>query len=1596
MKITIWGARGSIPSPLKPEEVEEKIYQAILRLPPNLDTSNAEAVRAFVHSLPPLMRGTAGGNTTCVQIEAGTETFIVDAGSGLRELGLSLMSGPCGRGEGVLHIFFSHPHWDHIQGFPFFVPAFIPGNRIYIYSIHDLQTALVEQQRPLNFPVPLSYMQATIEFVSIRAGEPFEIGGVKINTIANAHPGIAYSYRFEDKHSIFVQASDAEYKNLDEVSLQPYLNFFRNADALVFDAQYTLRDVWQLKEDWGHSSAMIGVDLARAAGVKRLLLFHHDPTATDARLMEIQQTAQAYQAQDPSLPTCEVLVAYEGLTLDLTPPGTVDLELAPDGEAAILIPTSIFDQRGVAQLEQQLSRLHQEGATSTPIIDLSQVETLTTASLKSLLSLRRQQQEAQIVLANPSPSVREIIKLSGYLDFFAIYPSVEAALDAIRIRESLNLPGQLVKGRYRIESRLGGSLLGTVLKATDLQENRPVALKILSPSFSEETINRLMARAEQIIGLEHRNIVKVYSWDREEDYAFKVEEHIEAPTLQNWLTDPNITISADQALDIALDITLALEYAHSRGVIHGDLKPHNVFLTEEGAKLSGFGMGILEADRNLLDAPLLFLSAPYLAPEQILGQAIDARTDLYALGVLMYQLFTGQLPFTGSDADIMQAHLNQTPLPPRQLNPNISLAMEHLILKLLAKNPNDRYASAQQARRISGSLVINIEEPALSRQPILLGREKELQTLQGYWQKARAGQGQLLFLSGEPGIGKTTLAQYFAARSNAPVLLMGHGREGTSAPPYQLFTEALHGYFATVPSETFAGENRRLVSHFARILPDASALFPNLPLPPSLEPRQEQLRLMSSLTQFIRQATAERPWLLILDDLQWADQNSLELLRYLGRHIASMPLFIIAIHHDSDLPAGHPLGNILREANAYPSWHQVTLPRLGLPEVRQILASLWGDDVPVELARKIYQHTGGNPFYVKEVAKGLVDDNLITLQDGVWHFPPITEIRLPATVREAVWRRIRHLGPDTQTLLRQASVLGQTFKFEDLVAMSGLPEWEVLELLDPAMERQLIHELPTENALRFSHAEIHYVLYADIGPLQRRRLHLQAGESLERRAMPEPERIAAELAYHFTEAGEFERALVYSVQAARQAETAHANDTAIVWYNHTLSLFDKLSPEERTPFQKMRIALYRGLGEMLSTIGHYEEALAQYHTACALVNGDALSPRQAPTLAGLYRQIAEVYEKQSNYTHAFEWVEKGLDALPPDSPGVETARLYLLGATLHYRQMHNPEALAWCEKSLAIAETLDSPEAREVVGRAYYRLGAIAARRGNLEREIDYCQQSLHIFRRLGHLSGQMDVYNNLGSAFFERGDWSAAEDAYRQSLSIARQIGDLYAQAFVSNNLSLIPLARGDCETALRLLEESRAIWQQIDLAWGEAVALTRQARAHLCLRHPQEALACLARSQSIFDAAAYADEDVIEVERTWSEYHRQTGNHAEALRHAHRAVNLASEHDNLLEEAVSHRVVGEAYLAAGELRSAEATLRHSLQMLNNLHSDYQLARTKLLLARLVAQTGSTGEAHALLSEAIATFEALNARPALEEARQLLQTWQQLDGKPR
>ena len=318
MHIKLWGVRGSIPTPMTTDQFQEKLTQALSGAK-GVDLDNPVEVQAYIARLPASVQSVVGGNTTCLEVDTGSETIIIDCGSGIRPLGIGLMAREFGRGQGVAHIFFTHAHWDHLMGFPFFAPAFVPGNKLIFYGVgFDPQQVLEHQQTaPRFFPIPPNAMPAEKQFVQLREGETVLIGRTVVSNLQLYHPGISHAYRFDDGESVFVCATDAEYKSLNEASLQKYVDFFSNADVLVFDSQYSLRDVFLSRADWGHSSAIIGVDIAERAGVKKLITFHHDPTHSDEQIYNIAASARDYALVNKIPSNLEVIVGYEGMEMFL-------------------------------------------------------------------------------------------------------------------------------------------------------------------------------------------------------------------------------------------------------------------------------------------------------------------------------------------------------------------------------------------------------------------------------------------------------------------------------------------------------------------------------------------------------------------------------------------------------------------------------------------------------------------------------------------------------------------------------------------------------------------------------------------------------------------------------------------------------------------------------------------------------------------------------------------------------------------------------------------------------------------------------------------------------------------------------------------------------------------------------------------------------------------------------------------------------------------------------------------------------------------------------------------------------------------------------
>lgn len=312
MKVEFWGVRGSIPSPLTSEQIKSKI-QAVVQRISEKDLVSQDSRQNFIDNLPVWLNGTTGGNTSCVCITNENKTnFILDAGSGIRTLGKKLVA----QNKNVFHIFFSHFHWDHIQGLPFFDPFFNPKSEIHFYSPKaGLKEYLEKQAESPFFPVNMKSMnQENMHFHQINEEEPLFIDNTKITVKKMFHPDDSYSFSFEENGKKVVYATDVELKS-NQINDKSILDFFSNANVLILDAQYTAPEAIQ-KENWGHSSYNYAVDFALTCKVANLFFFHHEPMYDDKKLYTILQNARMYAAYADSS-KLKINLATEGKNITL-------------------------------------------------------------------------------------------------------------------------------------------------------------------------------------------------------------------------------------------------------------------------------------------------------------------------------------------------------------------------------------------------------------------------------------------------------------------------------------------------------------------------------------------------------------------------------------------------------------------------------------------------------------------------------------------------------------------------------------------------------------------------------------------------------------------------------------------------------------------------------------------------------------------------------------------------------------------------------------------------------------------------------------------------------------------------------------------------------------------------------------------------------------------------------------------------------------------------------------------------------------------------------------------------------------------------------
>lgn len=744
--------------------------------------------------------------------------------------------------------------------------------------------------------------------------------------------------------------------------------------------------------------------------------------------------------------------------------------------------------------------------------------------------------------------------------------------------------------------------MGTVYRANDSALERDVAIKLMSNSkLGTEGRTRLLREAKLVAKLDHPNIVTVFDTGEVDKNPYIVMQLVEGHTL--YEKPPK---GLEEITTIMRQVCTALEHAHNNGIIHRDLKPENVIIETGGkVKLMDFGLARSVASRLTSEGTIIG-TVFYMAPEIALGQEIDERTDLYSLGVMLYELTTGVMPFEDADpVAVISQHIHAPVVPPRAKNEDLPPALNDLIVSLLSKAPADHPASASEVIGTldSPNLLDKDATPAEELTMLdrivrgrMVGRKKEFEDARAAWKKAAAGDGQLLLISGEPGIGKTRLTREISTHADVTggqVFVGASYAEGDT--PYAPFRQILR--------EALSGKNTQeidlpdfVLADLLFLAPDLRSRYPESITNQSKDLQIEQQSLFENFAIFINKLSEQAPLLLVLEDVHWADSGTLYLMRYLARNTRKQRVMITPTYREVELDEARPLHEVLLDIERENLAARIKLSRLTRDQAQDMLAAMFAEDIPDEILNGIYRETEGNPFFIEEVCKALVESGKFYYQAGEWHSPDMAELGIPQSVRVAIQSRLGKLPKDVQDILRQAAFLGREFNFETLALAAELDEDTLIDGLESAERAQLIEELESKEPITFAfvHALIPTTLVEGVRTLKRRRLHRRAANAIE---ALHPDDLEA-LAYHFLEAGETEKAVGYLLQVADQARVLYAHQEAIDSYLQALEFLKESEHLESAARTQMKLALtYHNAFEFAKSRQAYQEGFNLWQRA---------------------------------------------------------------------------------------------------------------------------------------------------------------------------------------------------------------------------------------------------------------------------------------------------------------------------------------------------------------------------------------------------------------
>jgi tetratricopeptide (TPR) repeat protein len=957
---------------------------------------------------------------------------------------------------------------------------------------------------------------------------------------------------------------------------------------------------------------------------------------------------------------------------------------------------------------------------------------------------------------------------------------------------------RIINDRYRLDTEIGQGGMGTVFRAHDNVLDRDVAVKLMSGTrLGTEGRSRLLVEAQTVAKLKHPNIVTVYDAGEFENQPYVVMEYVQGVTLNEYQPD-----GLERIIEIARQICAALQHAHEQNIVHRDLKPENVIIEPDGStRLMDFGLAVSTATRMTEDG-VISGTVFYMSPEQAFGYEVTPQSDLYSLGVILYELTTQQLPFEAEDAlAVITQHIHAPVVPPRAKNEQIPIQLNDLILSLLNKEPHDRPKSASEV----SSLLEEVSMLKAGEAPIqelyvldrivrgrIVGRQKEFAEARHLWHKAAAGQGQILLISGEPGIGKTRLMREVITHAEVSG---GHALIGDcyaeSNAPYNAFAQIIRQALNRFSQNGFEIPDS-VLDDLLKLTPDQRYQYPQVQPNPILDPETEQLRLFENVVTFCNLLSDESPLLLVVEDVHWGDSGTLKMLHHLIRRTQKQPVMILVTYREIELKKSRPFNELLLELNRQRLGRRMKLNRLDREQTREMLAAIFAEHITPEFLDGIYHETDGNPFFIEEVCRTLVESGAVYFADGQWDRPEdMAELEIPQGVQIAVETRLSQLPQEQQEILSMASILGREFDFETLMKALNVDEDTLIEALEAAEEAQMIEEIDGKGEVTFSfvHALVPSAITESVRTLRRRKLHRQAAQAIEEVSPTDYEA----LAYHYGEAGQEGLALKYYTLTGERAAAAFANQDAEGHFLAALDLVDEDS-------EKAHLLAQIGIAQ--ANQSKYGQAMKTWRKAISLYQ--MLDDQDK--VAELYARSGRAAWHDGDTNAGLEICRQGLKAVEgtPEGPGIarllaETCR------ACHFNGLQD-ESERYGQQALQMAKKLDLPA---IQAETLTTLGL----RSNLsgEEAVVILRQAVELTETANLPRQAARAHNNLAVQYsLKLGNFTKAFEHMQVAVEIAHQVGDRESELFHRVNLGMWMILQGQLKPvkemmpALQELQES------------------------------------------------------------------------------------------------------------------------------------------------------------------------------------------------